>query len=631
MRELRFKNINLFSPEGNIFKTLLCNEYNNILSYYNSRIRLNDYQRLASGYFQPNSRYNSLLVYHGTGLGKTATAINSINNILAFTAKLNIIIICPAILKNTTWIPQLNKYLNNKDIAKLITFISVDSPTFVTDFDVVSKTISSNISSLIIIDECHIFFSSLLDDDSNRKVVYNQLLNIVKNYKTFLICLTATPIVNQIEEVVLMMNLLRPDTFHVRLNLFQEIFLSAINGRIKNQHIFCKRITGLVSYFETERHKDMPSVNNNTISLPMSNEQLETYIYVEAEETKKGGGYKQKSISMCNFAPPLKLIQSGVNINLSELINNATTEELAKMSPKFVDIISKIKTSKRPNVVHSSFVKSTLVPFELYLLKYGFNKTGENSVRVVTGETNQNDRDTILNMFNSSDNMYGKIIKVLIISDVFSAGVTIKHVENLFVINYHWNSAKIKQVYGRVERLTTHVDLPIEDRFVNKYIYVMTKPTGTTADQLLERTSLNKDIINDMFLHLMKISSIDIEFNKQNRDFIYKNEEPFKVSLDDIFNNKQYIYRSITDEENIFQNNVSEISLTKLNTRKINVVYFDDKQIKQQLTCLLIYPIIHYFLVDINYFNYIGKLRLDNNKPIFDRDTNFLVADIVLN
>ena len=48
-----------------------------------------------------------------------------------------------------------------------------------------------------------------------------------------------------------------------------------------------------------------------------------------------------------------------------------------------------------------------------------------------------------------------------------------KYVENLFVMNYHWNSSKIKQIYGRIERLTKHVDLPINERIVNKYIYIL--------------------------------------------------------------------------------------------------------------------------------------------------------------
>jgi len=633
--ELQFKNINIYDKEGYYFKSILCNEYDKIIEYYPSKKKLFDYQKLASNYFQPNSKFNSLLLYHGTGLGKTATAINIINNIYTFTNKINIIIICPASLKSTTWIPNLTHWLNDKNLLNIINFISIDSPTFITEFDTISKTISINMPTIILIDECHFFVSSLIDEDSNRKIVYNQLLNIRKNYKTFLICMTATPIVNKVEEIIYLFNLLRPDIFHKKESIFYDIFTNNINGQLKNQHIFCKRITGLVSYFETFRKKEMPHVNNYNIKLPMSNSQEETYSYVESQELKKGGGYKQQSISICNFSPPLNIIKNGGILNYKQIIDNANINELESMSPKFIHIINKISESKRPNLIHTSFIKSTMIPLEYYLEKYKYKKYEKNNNNnfknfySISGETSTNDRENILKIFNDKNNMYGENIKILIVSDVFSTGVTIKYVENLFVLNYHWNSSKIKQIYGRIERLNTHVDLPIDERFVNKYIYVMTRKTGITADQSLEKITIQKDTINDLFLHLIKISSIDIEYNKYNNEYLYKDFEPFKISLHEMNTTNKYIYQSIMDEENIFKNSINELKINKLNTRQLNVVYFDKKNDKKIINCLLIYPIFNYYLLDIKYYNYIGYIKTENNRPLFDKDTNYFIAEII--
>jgi hypoxanthine phosphoribosyltransferase len=374
----------------------------------------------------------------------------------------------------------------------------------------------------------------------------------------------------------------------------------------------------------------------------MSNDQEETYSYVESQELKKGGGYKQQSISICNFAPTLNVIKNGGILNYKQIINNAEYNELENMSPKFVHILNVIKDSKRPNLIHTSFIKSTMIPLEYYLEKYGYFKYGKiNNVSFknyfsISGETSTLEREHILKKFNDKLNMYGEQIKILIVSDVFSTGVTIKYVENLFVMNYHWNSSKIKQIYGRIERLTTHVDLPINERIVNKYIYVMTRKNGITADQSLEKITIQKDTINDMFLHLIKISSIDIEFNKYNSEFLYKDIEPFKISLHEIKDtlmnkeNSKYIYPSIMDEENIFKNVINDLKISKLNTRQLNVVYFNKKNDKKIITCLLIYPIFNYYLLDIKYYNYIGYVKTENNRPLFDKDTNYFIAEIII-
>ena len=45
---------------------------------------------------------------------------------------------------------------------------------------------------------------------------------------------------------------------------------------------------------------------------------------------------------------------------------------------------------------------------------------------------------------------------------------------------------------------------------------------------------------------------------------------------------------------------------------------------------LLIYPIYNYYIVDIKYFNYIGYLILENNKPVFDKEYNYFIASILV-
>lgn len=637
--ELSFKHVNLYNNDGYLFKSKLCNEYEQLATFYPSRRKLQPYQQIPSNFFQYGSKYRSLLVYLGTGLGKTIIALNIINNLKLIHNKLNIVIMCPAALKDATWRPSIDNWIDDKKLKLNIQYISIDSPNLVSEFDISVKSLSTTSQVLFIIDECHIFTSSLVDETSNRRAVYTQLINTIRSHNAYLVCLTATPIVNRVEELIYLFNLLRPSTFHQKEEIFIDMFTNSLNGTIKNKHIFCKRITGLVSYFESIKKKDLPDTREMVIRIDMSPEQQETYAYAEKEESKnRAGGYKQATIGICNFAPPLKIYKHTYDIK--KLINETKSiEELKSMSPKFIDIINRINDSRRTNVVHSSYIESTIVPFEMYLEKYEYirynsNDKNNNKSKVyatVTGKTPAKERAEILDAFNLPANMYGKIIKVLIISDAFSMGVTLKYAENIFLMQYHWNMMKKFQAFGRIARLTTHTLLPVEERFVNQIIYVSVRSNGAiTVDELLEKTATQKDKKMEMFLDLIKISSIDFEYNKQNVEFLYKNHEPFRPSLYEIEMNQPYMTRSIMDEEGIFKNNVNDFFIKKINTRQINVVYFDDKNRKYKLKVLLIYPIYNYYIVDMHYYNYIGKLKLHEDRPIFDEETNYFIANILL-
>lgn len=663
--DLSYKHTNLYSNDGYLFKSRLCNDYNKLKAYYPSKRALQPHQQIPSNYFQISSKFRSLLVYLGTGLGKTVISMNIMNNLKLIHDKLNIIIMCPAALKESVWKSSIENWINNKSLKSNILFVSIDSPNLAVDFDIAIKSLSINSHVLFIIDECHIFTSSLVDETSTRRAVYVQLLNAIHSHNAYVVCLTATPVVNRIEELVYLFNILRANTFHAKEELFIDMFTNTLNGAIKNKHIFCKRITGLVSYFESTRKKDLPDTRELIVRVNMSQLQAETYKYAEKLEMQnKSGGYKQSSIAMCNFAPPLNIYKH--SYDMRELIENASPDQLAKMSPKFTDIIGRISSSKRTNVIHSSYIESTIVPLQYYLNRSGYvkyettndtknsikkqsknnminNATNntkinliENSVSfkyaIVTGKTSPKDRSDILDAFNSNNNMYGNIIKILIISDAFSMGVTLKYAENICLLNYHWNMMKIFQAFGRIARLTTHNDLPPEERFVNQIIYVSRREQGgITADELLEKTAKQKDQKINLFLDLIKISSIDFEFNRLNDQFSYREHEPFRSSLYEIELNKPYITRSIMDEEGIFKINVQDLEIRKTNTRQINVVYVDDKQRKQSMKVLLIFPIYNYYIVDIQYHNYIGKLTLnENGKPQFDKETNYFIANVYI-
>merc|ERR1711934_404055 len=64
---------------------------------------LNLYQKFIGQYLNYRSPFKDILIYHGLGSGKTATAINIYNVLYNYTPKWNIIIFIPASLRNDPW------------------------------------------------------------------------------------------------------------------------------------------------------------------------------------------------------------------------------------------------------------------------------------------------------------------------------------------------------------------------------------------------------------------------------------------------------------------------------------------------------------------------------------------------
>lgn len=58
------------------------NHYIDELIKDNNRLILNNYQKFITNFINPNTKYNSLLLVHSTGVGKTITSISTAINFI---------------------------------------------------------------------------------------------------------------------------------------------------------------------------------------------------------------------------------------------------------------------------------------------------------------------------------------------------------------------------------------------------------------------------------------------------------------------------------------------------------------------------------------------------------------------
>ena len=135
-------------------------------------------------------------------------------------------------------------------------------------------------------------------------------------------------------------------------------------------------------------------------------------------------------------------------------------------------------------------------------------------------------------LFNDKRNMYGEYIKYLILSPSGSVGVTLKNVKYLGIGSVEFNYSSIRQILGRVNRLNSHIDLPVNERILNNFIYISTKNTkyykqnkkeidkicyrkapnhfeeAPSIERIIFQDSLEEDKVNESFRQCLISSSV---------------------------------------------------------------------------------------------------------------------------
>ena len=316
-------------------------DYDPCISKKDTKLTLRSYQEFISKYLDYQSPYNGILLYHGVGSGKTATAIEVYNNLYKYTDQWNVFLLIKASLKKE-WEGELDKWMSGSEDVKKhkfsnILFCSYDSP--IADqkfFDLVKQSDRSK-KNLFIIDEVHNFirnvYGNIVGSQGTRaQKIYDYMLQErIENPSTKIVLISGTPIINKPFELTLTFNLLRPNIFPKSETEFEQIFITTEQGKYSSdkssEHInkmslnpdtlnmFQRRILGLVSYFDAADPKAYASKNINYINLPMSEYHEQIYNFYHALEnkvnefnTKKSKKqdklYKAYTRQACNFVFP---------------------------------------------------------------------------------------------------------------------------------------------------------------------------------------------------------------------------------------------------------------------------------------------------------------------------------------
>lgn len=281
-----------------------------------------NYQLFIQKYLNLNSPYQSILIYHGLGVGKTATSILTYNELYNKSENWIVFIFIKKSLYKG-WINELNIWLEKTNFKKRmdnIFFINYESSSINVQFNEALMNVKSQHQhKLFIIDEVHNYirnvYSNIKTFSSNRMLyTYEYIKNeIATNKLSKLICISGTPIINKPYELALLFNMLRKDSFSLSEDEFNKLFVSTVSHPIINStniNLFQRRIIGLVSYFENYSKNLFASKEIIDIKLEMTEHQNNIYKYFDEYEKKLEK--KSKNVKLfktytrqsCNFVFP---------------------------------------------------------------------------------------------------------------------------------------------------------------------------------------------------------------------------------------------------------------------------------------------------------------------------------------
>jgi len=525
-----------------MIRTKTYKAYKGFKSYREQPGKLLKQQVFLSSYINDNyDTIDRMLLFHGIGTGKTCTSITIAETIMKRDKTMKALVILPARLK-TNFIDELisetcglNRYITKEDFEKF-TSANVSSgeknkirerfmKNINNNYDIISyerlrkilldsddfkKTIEKITKNrIIIIDEVHNLITSRIAPEVLEKIIISKkidkktasinavILRLMttladKSCKFFL--LTATPVFDNYGQFIQLVLNLRPDAA-----------IKSTKGL--NLGYYINLIRGKVSFYKLKDRSDFPAVKYDNINIKLS-ELQENKIMSLNEDLNDD---KTEGDSFC-------MKQRQVSISLYDKSKKSIIfSDLTKYAPK-LKVLFKLLENPGKHVIYSNFIQYCLSLIAEYLLSKGWSnyvKTGSITNKTFVlwdGSLNDNQKQDVKAVLNSSKNIDGRVIKVILGSPSIKEGISFKHIQHLHQIDPVWNSSAKEQIEGRCVRFKSHSDIPINHPTLKREViihnYIGVSEKLSTCDEYIYNTIIvnKKKTISEIEKLLSKVS-----------------------------------------------------------------------------------------------------------------------------
>ena len=388
--------------------------------------------------------------------------------------------------------------------------------------------------TLFIIDEAHLFMKSIIkvnlrvqdERDSAMKFIGNakRIYDIIQSIsRKKVLVLTGTPSAKTPFETIPMFNLAyKQPLFTSNYQEFNDKYIDYEEHKVVHVTELRKKLDGLIAYVPAVSNKSLPGTPHATelkiINVEMSKPQYQQYLIDYEKELNEGGFTNKRNIFGLMFGSistfHTKTFEDCIYFN--PYLNNRNGENRYKGKlivdkihcPKIVKMYNDTTKINGSCVFYFRFARMYGIECMEEMLKMnGYTKVVLSNYEsvfdskakryiVFSGNEDIKFRDRCKESFNDSRNRYGEYMKYMILSPSGSVGITLKNVRYLGIGSVSFNYSEVRQIMGRVNRLNSHADLPVKDRTVTNYIYVMVKNKEyyekhrKFVDALCERTSV---------------------------------------------------------------------------------------------------------------------------------------------
>lgn len=212
-------------------------------------------------------------------------------------------------------------------------------------------------------------------------------------------------------------------------------------------------------------------------------------------------------------------------------------DKVGKFSPKIKAILDYVANSKGIVYIFSYFIWSGLIPIAIALEHLGLAKYDDNNLLAkkptARFPSNKNEKQACyvilakdkmfspnfeneIERIRSDANKDGKIIKVILGSNVSAEGIDFKCIREIHLLEPWYHLNKIEQIVGRAIRTCSHVSLPEIDRNVTIYHHAATikDREKESIDLRIYRIAENKQSSINAIERVLRQYSIDCNLNQ---------------------------------------------------------------------------------------------------------------------
>ena len=456
------------------------------------------HQEFVRRFMSPYTPYDSLIMYHSLGSGKSIACIAvAVDHYIHDGKKCIIVTKGDSGTENFTKQIQMYHKMSsrnkewNMSMFSFRHYISMSNHVGNLSDEDVKKTFGS---SIIVLDEVH---NVRYLRKETEKSVYGsiiRLLRLCSNLK--IIIATATPMTDspeQIQSLLGICNYSRSDVHKWSMNgiiSYNSTILHRPVSLEKGTEEFIPGICVYPSYMIS--HQEIAYRMENSVQPPDDIYRKLTHISLfcfedgiygrEIMQTKMTKTKMKTTITSMSTKQTREIKYVKYSI-LPKYAHMLTGNDLRKSSCKYSKVIEDLTMNTRGNTfIFLEEVKGSGLlllasvleqhGYELYLGQDLDNITKKKRYTMCVGSSdicpNNTDR---LDGFNSDINKDGEYIEVLLGSRVIGESITLKNVRQFYCITPHWNDSTVDQAIGRVVRNGSHSALEENKRNVNIYIH----------------------------------------------------------------------------------------------------------------------------------------------------------------